>query len=299
MAAKDGPVTTITQPCVIHNENTEVQRDRGKGKDHCHSKERGSHYRSSSSHADDADTVTDLCNLTGGQDTFTGGEVVLESDRCVSAIWELGPRKRDMQVSLNQISIRIQSENEISEPKERKQLLPIPRLRHSGAVRGLRRPRRQVCGEREPVRVDELDVLWLFQWRRRGRGEHDGRDAAVTPFLLRRMGGSAKRRRLRRRRYRKQQSRGRFLGLGGIPFDAGFDHEVDRVAILDGILLQQLGVRQRLALQQESLRRGGRGAWLRGDLGLDGGYRVCGGDRYGGRERRLERLERDLESGRR
>jgi hypothetical protein len=100
-AAEGGPVTTITQPCVIHAENTEVQKDRGKGKHHCHNKERGPHYTSSSSHANDANNVTNLCNLTGGQDTFTGGEVVLESDRCVSTIWELGPRKRDIEVSLN------------------------------------------------------------------------------------------------------------------------------------------------------------------------------------------------------
>jgi hypothetical protein len=54
--------------------------------------------QSSSSHANDANKVTDLCNLAGGQDTFTSGEVVLESDRRISAIWYLGPRTRDTQV---------------------------------------------------------------------------------------------------------------------------------------------------------------------------------------------------------
>ena|SRR6266850_2313524 len=77
---------------------TEVQRGQGEGKCHCRSKERG--IQSSSSHANDADKVTDLCHLAGasGQDTFTSGEVVLESDRRVSAIWELGPRTRDGRV---------------------------------------------------------------------------------------------------------------------------------------------------------------------------------------------------------
>ena len=44
-------------------------------------------HQSSSSHADHTDKVTDLCNLVSGQDTFTGGEVVFESDRRVSAVW--------------------------------------------------------------------------------------------------------------------------------------------------------------------------------------------------------------------
>jgi len=43
-------------------------------------------HQSSASHADHTDKVTDLCNLAGGQDTFTGREVVLESDRCIPAI---------------------------------------------------------------------------------------------------------------------------------------------------------------------------------------------------------------------
>jgi len=44
-------------------------------------------HQSSSSHADHTNKVTDLCNLVSGQDTFTGGEVVFESDRRVSAVW--------------------------------------------------------------------------------------------------------------------------------------------------------------------------------------------------------------------
>ncbi len=191
-----------------------------------------------------------------------------------------------------------------SEPKEGEELLPILRLRHGGAVRGLPRGGGlggHVGGEREAVFVDELDILGLFQGRGRSRGEDDGRDAAVAPSLLRGRAGGAERRRCRRRRHGQPQ-RGRrllALGLGGVPLDAGLHHEVDRVSVLHAVLLQQLGVRQRFALEQEPLGVCGGRAGLRGDLALDGGYGICRGDGYRGRERRLEGLECDLESGRR
>jgi hypothetical protein len=72
------------------------------------------------------------------------------------------------------------------EPKERKQVLPILRLRHGGAVCGLRDRRLgwHVCGERVPVSIDELNILGLFQGRGWG-GQDDGRDAAVASFLYR------------------------------------------------------------------------------------------------------------------
>lgn len=200
-----------------------------------------------------------------------------------------------------------------NEPKEGEQFLPILRLRHGRAVRSLRGGRlcRNVGREREPFSVDELDVHRLFQGRGRGRGEDDGGDAAVTPFLPRarrrraRSRAKRRRRRLRRRRDEQERRRRRFFlllrlgGGSGIPLDAGLDHEVDRVAVLHAVLLQQFGVRQRLALEQEPLRVGRGRARLGGDLALDGGYGIGRGDGYRGREGRLEGLERDLNRGRR
>jgi len=154
------------------------------------------------------------------------------------------------------------------EPEEGEQFLPILRLRHGRVVRSLRgggRLGQNVGREREPFSIDELDIHGLFQRRGRGRGEDNGGDAAVTPFLprARRRGARsrAKRRRLQRRRDEQERRRRRFslLGLGGgrggsgIPLDAGFDHEVDRVAVLHAVLFQQFGVRQRFALEQEPL----------------------------------------------
>ena len=76
---------------------------------------------------------------------------------------------------------------EFDEPKERKQVIPVLGLRHGGAICGLgdRRPGLgwHVCGEREPVSVDKLDVLGLFQGRGWGR-QDDRRDAAVASFLF-------------------------------------------------------------------------------------------------------------------
>ena len=46
--------------------------------------------KSSSSHASDTDRVADLCDLTRGQDTFTGSQVFLEGDRRVSMVGEPG-----------------------------------------------------------------------------------------------------------------------------------------------------------------------------------------------------------------
>lgn len=212
-------------------------------------------HHSSSSHANHTDKVTDLCNLAGGQDTFTGREVVLKSDRCVPAIGELGPRtrgKRELRQSRKDLRVAqtCDTVGRANEPKEGEQFLPILRLRHGRAVRSLRGGRlgRNVGSEREPFSVDELDVHRLFQRRGRGRGEDDGGDAAVTPFLprARRRGARswAKRRRLRRRRDEQERHRRRFfllLGPGGgsgIPLDAGLDHEVDRVAVLHAVLLQ-------------------------------------------------------------
>lgn len=172
---------------------------------------------------------------------------------------------------------------------------------------------RNVCREREPFSIDELDVHGLFQRRGRGRGEDDGGDAVVTPFLsrARRRGASsrAERRRLGRR-LDGQEQRGRRLFLlrlgggggcarGGIPLDAGLDHEVDRAAVLHAVLFQQFGVCQRFALEQESLRVGRGCVWLGGDLALDGGYGIGWGDGNRGREGRLEGLECDPESVRR
>ncbi len=79
--ALDGSVTTFT--------NHRISKKKGKkGKDHGGNNE-GDYtmHQSSSSHADHTDKVTDLCNLVSGQDTFTGGEVVFESDRRISAVW--------------------------------------------------------------------------------------------------------------------------------------------------------------------------------------------------------------------
>ena len=132
----------------------------------------------------------------------------------------------------------------------------------------------------------------------------------MTPFLprarRRRARSRAKRRRrLRRRRDEQERRRRRFFlllrlgGGSGIPLDAGLDHEVDRVAVLHAVLLQQFGVRQRLSLEQEPLRVGRGRARLGGDLTLDGGYGIGRGDGYRGREGRLEGLERDLNRGRR
>jgi hypothetical protein len=81
--ALDGSVTTFT------NHRISVKKGKeGRRKDHGGNNE-GDYtiHQSSSSHADHTDKVTDLCNLVSGQDTFTGGEVVFESDRRVSAVW--------------------------------------------------------------------------------------------------------------------------------------------------------------------------------------------------------------------
>jgi len=65
-------------------------------------------HQSSSSHANHTDMVTDLCNLAGGQDTFTGREVLLESDRCVPAIGEFGPgTKRKEGARQNRKDLRV------------------------------------------------------------------------------------------------------------------------------------------------------------------------------------------------
>ena len=89
-----------------------------------------------------------------------------------------------------------------------------------------------------------------------------------------------------------------FFGLGsGVPFDARLHHQVDGIAVLDVVLLQQLGVRQRFALQEEPLRRGRGRAGLFGDLCLESGYGIRWGYGYGDGERGLEGLERDLEGG--
>ena len=123
---------------------------------------------------------------------------------------------------------------------------------------------------------------------------------ASFPFLVRRSAGAQ--RRCLRQRHSRQQQRGR-LGLGlfgfrsGVPFDARLYHQVDGIAVLDVVLLQQLGVRQRFALQEEPLRRGWRGAGLRGDLGLEGRYGIRWGYGYGDGERGLEGLECDLDGG--
>lgn len=47
-------------------------------------------YHSSSSHAGDTDRVADLCDLTRGQDSLAGGEVVLKGVLGVSTVGELG-----------------------------------------------------------------------------------------------------------------------------------------------------------------------------------------------------------------
>ena len=126
----------------------------------------------------------------------------------------------------------------------------------------------------------------------------------MTPFLprARRRGARSRterrRRRLGRRRLDGQERRGRRRG-GGIPLDAGLDHEVDRVAVLHAVLFQQFGVRQRFALEQEPLRVGRGRVRLGGDLAFDGGYGIGRGDGYRGREGRLEGLECDPESVRR
>lgn len=253
--------------------------------------------------------VTDLCNLAGGQDTFTGREVLLESDRCVPAIGEFGPgtkrkegARSESKRSTGSINMR---HSQSYEPEKSEQFLPILWLRHGRAVRSLRGDTlgRNVGREREPFSIDELDIHGLFQRRGRGRGEDDGGDAAVTSFLprARRRGARsrAKRRRLRRRRDEQERGLGGGRGGSGIPLDAGLDHEVDRVAVLHAVLFQQFGVRQRFALEQEPLRVGRGRARLGGNVALDGGYGIGRGDGYRGREGRFEGLERDLESARR
>jgi len=47
-------------------------------------------HQSSSSHPNDTNKVAYLGDLTCGQVTFAGGEVVLESDGCVSTVGKLG-----------------------------------------------------------------------------------------------------------------------------------------------------------------------------------------------------------------
>ena len=74
---------------------------------------------------------------------------------------------------------------------------------------------------------------------------------------------------------------GRYFGR--VPVEAGLDHEVDGIAVLDRVLLEELGVRQGLALEQEALRvRGGR-AWGSRELRLDLCHGVGGldGERVG------------------
>lgn len=101
------PVRTCTNQGLSHFKIHGCQKKRD---DHCCGKERILHYnQSSSSHANHTDKVTDLCNLAGGQDAFTSREVVLESDRCVHAIGQLGPgtkgqlrqNRKDLWVSTN------------------------------------------------------------------------------------------------------------------------------------------------------------------------------------------------------
>ena len=119
---------------------------------------------------------------------------------------------------------------------------------------------------------------------------------ASFPFLVRRSAGAQ--RRCLWQRHSRQQQRGRlvlFSFRSGVPFDARLHHQVDGIAVLDVVLLQQLGIRQRLALQEESLRRGRGRTGLRGDLGLEGGYGVRWRYGYGDGERGLEGLECDLE----
>ncbi len=49
---------------------------------------------SSPSHAGDTDRVADLCDLARSQDTFTSSEVILEGNRRVSMVGELGSKTR-------------------------------------------------------------------------------------------------------------------------------------------------------------------------------------------------------------
>ena len=93
-----------------------------------------------------------------------------------------------------------------------------------------------------------MDILGLFQGRGRGGGEDDGGDAGVTPSLLLARSGRAQRRRLRQSRPRQQERGRRLFFFGGVPLDARLHHQVDGVAVLDVVLLEQLGVRERLAL---------------------------------------------------
>ena len=118
---------------------------------------------------------------------------------------------------------------------------------------------------------------------------------APSLFLARK--GGAQGRRLRQSRPRQQQRGRRRLFFGGVPLDARLHHQVDGVAVLDVVLLEQLGVREGLALQEEALRRGRGRAGLCGDLGLEGGYGVGGGYGQGDGEGGLEGLECDFEGG--
>lgn len=45
----------------------------------------------------------------------------------------------------------------------------------------------------------------------------------------------------------------RFRRGSRVPLKAGLDHEVDGVAVLDVVLLEELGVREGLALEQQPL----------------------------------------------
>ena len=119
----------------------------------------------------------------------------------------------------------------------------------------------------------------------------------MAPSLLLARSGRAQRRRLRQSRPRQQERGRRLFFFGGVPLDARLHHQVDGVAVLDVVLLEQLGVRERLALQEEPLRRGRGRAGLCGDLGLEGGYGVGGGYGEGDGERGLEGFECDFEGG--
>lgn len=67
-------------------------------------------HHSSSSHAGDTDRVADLCDLTRGQDTFTGGEIVLKGVRRVSTDGELGSEANIVRSDLKRIGALIARE---------------------------------------------------------------------------------------------------------------------------------------------------------------------------------------------
>lgn len=184
------------------------------------------------------------------------------------------------------------------------QLLPKFRLRDRIPIRSLRQARR-----RRPINIHvhlsmyplpsiimhERDIRKVHATVRRRRRKNNARYPSV-PFSLpsrssfahaRALGIRTQRavvvRRGRRGRWGAGRSGGGRGFLGGIPFETGFDHEVDGVAGFDGIFFEEFGVGQGFAFEEEALGVRGGCAGLGGEEGFEGGDGVGGvyGEGYG------------------